>query len=58
MSGIAVASTLASEGRRARILLVSSRDAFEFGSLLSESSAVGFLPKEHLTGDNLRRILG
>jgi DNA-binding NarL/FixJ family response regulator len=58
MNGIAVAAKLASEGDRAKILLVSSRDAFEFGSLLSESFAAGFLPKEQLTGENVRRILG
>ena len=46
-------------GRRARaaIVLASSRDRADFGSLVDESGARGFLTKAELTGDAIRKLV-
>jgi CheY-like chemotaxis protein len=41
-----------------RIVLTSSRDGADFGSLVAESGAVGFVPKGELSGAALVALLG
>ena len=48
---------LASEGDL-RIVLVSSRDAGDYGALIRTSGALGFVAKSDLSGDTLRSLLG
>jgi DNA-binding NarL/FixJ family response regulator len=50
------ARLLASDGER-NIVLVSSRDAREYGSLIAASGALGFVAKSDLSGDTLRSLL-
>ena len=40
------------------IVLVSSRDAREYGGLIAASGALGFVAKSDLSGDILRSLLG
>jgi DNA-binding NarL/FixJ family response regulator len=48
-----------SEGNAASpaVILTSSRDGSEFGSLVARSGALGFVPKGELSGDALRSLL-
>jgi DNA-binding NarL/FixJ family response regulator len=39
------------------VILVSSRDASDFGPLLSRSGALGFVPKAELSGERLEALL-
>ncbi len=39
------------------VILTSSRDGSEFGSLVKTSGALGFIPKGELSGDALRSLL-
>jgi DNA-binding NarL/FixJ family response regulator len=39
------------------VILTSSRDGSEFGSLVARSGALGFVPKGELSGDALRSLL-
>ena len=57
ISGFEVAGRLREAGSRAAIVLTSSRDAGEFGSLVAQSGARGFIDKADLTGDALRDIV-
>ena len=50
------ARLLASDGER-NIVLVSSRDAREYGGLIDASGALGFVAKSDLSGDTLRSLL-
>ena|SRR6478752_2566325 len=50
------ARLLASDGER-NIVLVSSRDAREYGGLIAASGALGFVAKSDLSGDTLRSLL-
>src|SRR5262245_47445002 len=58
INGFEVAGRLRDRGSRAAIVLTSSRDAGEFGSLVAQSGARGFVDKADLTGDALRAIVG
>jgi DNA-binding NarL/FixJ family response regulator len=58
MDGFAVAGRLASNGRKYEIVLTSSRDASDFGPLVTASGARGFVPKGELSGAALRALLG
>ena len=40
-----------------RVVLVSTRDATDFGPLIGLSRAAGFIPKLELSGSSLRRLL-
>ncbi len=40
------------------IVLVSSRDASDYSGLLETSGAVGFIPKDELTGEAVTALLG
>lgn len=55
-SGFDVAERLA--GSQARIVLVSSRDPADFGARVGRSGAVGFIPKDELSGAALASLLG
>ena len=54
-SGFEVADALA--GTAARIVLVSSRDAADFGPRLRQTRAAGFIPKDELTAGAVRALL-
>jgi DNA-binding NarL/FixJ family response regulator len=56
--GFEVAARLAeANGDSPAVILVSSRDSSEFGSLVAQSGALGFVPKGELSGDALRGLL-
>jgi CheY-like chemotaxis protein len=44
-------------GRSPAIVMTSSRDGADFGSLLERSGARGFVPKGELTGARIRELL-
>ena len=44
-------------GQSPAVILTSSRDGSEFGSLVARSGALGFVPKGELSGDVLRSLL-
>ncbi len=54
MDGFEVARPL---GGGPRVVLVSSRDEADYGPLVRESGAVGFIPKGELSGEALREVL-
>ena len=58
MDGFAVCSELCSNGRRTAVVLVSSRDASDYGSLIEQSGARGFIAKAELTGLALADLIG
>jgi DNA-binding NarL/FixJ family response regulator len=45
------------DGDTPGVILTSSRDGSEFGSLILQSGALGFVPKGELSGDVLRSLL-
>jgi DNA-binding NarL/FixJ family response regulator len=49
---------LAKNGYRPKIVLVSSRDAVDYGDLIAMSGARGFIPKAELSGDSLAALIG
>ncbi len=55
--GFEVASRLARNGDGPTIVMVSSRDASDFGPLVAESGAAGFIPKGDLSGAALATLL-
>lgn len=57
LDGFAVASRLTGEGTGAAIVLVSSRDGDDYGSLASDSGACGFIAKSELSGAALEALL-
>jgi DNA-binding NarL/FixJ family response regulator len=56
MSGFDVADALA--GRATAILLVSSRDPGDLGRRIRRSAAVGFIPKDQLSEESIRALVG
>jgi DNA-binding NarL/FixJ family response regulator len=56
--GFEVASRLTGNGGGPRVVLTSSRDASDFGPLVAQSGALGFVPKAELSGAALRAVLG
>jgi len=56
MSGFDVADALA--GGQVTIVLVSSRDPADLGRRARESGAVGFIPKDRLSEETLRELIG
>ncbi len=58
IDGFEVAERLLRNGSSAAIVLTSSRDSSEFGSLVAESGARGFVPKAELSGAALAALLG
>jgi DNA-binding NarL/FixJ family response regulator len=57
LDGFEIASRLTANGSAPHVVLVSSRDGSEFGSLVEESGARGFLPKAELSGQRLAALL-
>jgi DNA-binding NarL/FixJ family response regulator len=57
MDGFQVAHELRLNGRRAVIVLTSSRDLTEYGALVERSGARGFVPKAELSGAILAAFL-
>jgi DNA-binding NarL/FixJ family response regulator len=56
--GFEVASRLSENGDGPVIVMVSSRDASDFGPLVAQSGARGFIPKAELSGSALATLLG
>jgi DNA-binding NarL/FixJ family response regulator len=57
LDGFEVAARLAALGSPAAIVLTSSRNPAEYGRLVSETAARGFVPKAELSGAVLTRLL-
>jgi DNA-binding NarL/FixJ family response regulator len=57
LDGFEVARRLCSNGASPAVVLVSSRDAADYGDIISGCGAVGFVPKGDLTGAALRALL-
>jgi CheY-like chemotaxis protein len=55
--GFEVAARLRANGAAPAIVITSSRDASDFGRLIAESGARGFIPKAELSGPTLREVL-
>ena len=57
LDGFEVSSRLASNGSGPAVILVSSRDSEDYGSLANRSGARGFIAKGDLTGAALEALL-
>lgn len=58
MDGFAVCRELNLNGGPPAVVLVSSRDAADYGGLIEQSGARGFIPKDELGGTALADLLG
>jgi DNA-binding NarL/FixJ family response regulator len=58
MDGFDVAERLRADGHPPAIVLTSSRDVSEYGTLVANSGAAGFVPKAELSGSTLGALLG
>jgi len=57
MDGFAVAEALSRNGWSPAVVLTSSRDLSDFGSLVTTCGARGFVPKAELSADRLSTLL-
>jgi DNA-binding NarL/FixJ family response regulator len=57
IEGFDVARELAIDGPPPLVVLTSSRDASDFGPLLTNGQQLGFIPKDELSGAALRALL-
>ena len=57
LDGFEVASRLTDGGDGPAVVLVSSRDGSDFGPLVDQSGAKGFIPKAELSGAALRALV-
>jgi|SRR5215210_5143318 len=57
MDGFAVCRELCLNGGAPAVVLVSSRDACDYGGLIEQSGARGFIPKDELSGSALNDLL-
>lgn len=57
IDGFKVAAELTRNGRPPAIVLTSSRDARDFGPLVEQSGARGFIPKAELSGATLAALV-
>jgi DNA-binding NarL/FixJ family response regulator len=57
INGFKVAATLTRNGEASAIVMTSSRDAHDFGPLVEQSGARGFIPKAELSGATLTALL-
>ena len=55
--GFDIAGVLTSRGFTGQVVLVSSRDASDYGDQITSSAAVGFVAKADLSGAALRELL-
>ena len=58
MDGFAVCARLSANGTSPDVVLVSSRDAADYGSLIQDSGARGFIAKADLSGQAVAALLG
>lgn len=58
LDGLAVARILSSEPEPPAVLLVSSRDAADYGPRLHGCGAFGFITKTDLSAESLKALLG
>ncbi|HSK93837.1 MAG TPA: response regulator transcription factor [Candidatus Angelobacter sp.] len=58
LSGFEVARRLAALPQPPAVVLVSTREAADFGDVIGHSSAIGFISKLDLTGRVLRAVIG
>jgi DNA-binding NarL/FixJ family response regulator len=56
-NGFDIAAQVAAGKHRPQIVLTSSRDACDFGTLVAESGARGFIPKDALSGAAIVAVL-
>jgi DNA-binding NarL/FixJ family response regulator len=56
MTGFEVSRRLLTDGLVGRVVLVSSRHASEYGELIDESGAIGFISKDELSGSRLADV--
>ena len=56
VEGFDVASVLAADGQPPFVVLTSSRDADAYGPRLDGSRALGFIPKDELSGASIRAL--
>ena len=57
LDGLAVAATLTTDPQSPAVVLVSSREARDYGPGLDGCGAVGFIAKADLTAESLRALL-
>jgi DNA-binding NarL/FixJ family response regulator len=57
LSGFDLADRLTTSGFEPAVVLVSSRDAADYGGRIAASPAVGFIPKAELSGSALRALV-
>ena len=58
ISGLVVARQLAELPAAPRVILISSREASDFGDVIGHSAATGFISKPELSGARLKAVLG
>ena len=58
LDGFEVAARLTGNGAGPAVVLTSSRDACDFGGLVHESGARGFIPKAELSAARLAALVG
>ncbi len=56
--GLELARRLAAKSQATRVILISSHSKDEFGDLIDDSPAVGFVPKPGLGADAIAKLLG
>jgi DNA-binding NarL/FixJ family response regulator len=57
LTGFQVAARLTANGSDVSVVLVSSRDGSDYGPLVEESGALGFVPKGELSGARIAALL-
>jgi DNA-binding NarL/FixJ family response regulator len=57
LDGFELSKQLTSNGAGPAVILISSHDAADFGSLVRSSGARGFIAKDELSGERLRALL-
>jgi DNA-binding NarL/FixJ family response regulator len=57
IDGFEVARRLSEAAPRSAVILISSRDAAEYGPRLADSPAIGFIAKEDLSGDAVAALV-
>jgi DNA-binding NarL/FixJ family response regulator len=55
--GFAVAAAVTANGSATRVVLTSSRDGGDFGTLVAASGACGFIPKAELSGAGVAALV-
>jgi DNA-binding NarL/FixJ family response regulator len=57
LDGFEIASRLCGNGHAPAVVLVSSRDAADYGDLIPACGARGFIPKAELSGASIRALI-